>query len=46
MAERTSTCDPHIEREILQVYLYVPRVLVSSVTARGADLMKMGRRNQ
>lgn len=27
MAERTSTCDPHIARENLQVYLYVPWVL-------------------
>ena len=27
MAERTSSCDLHIEWETLQIYLYVPRVL-------------------
>jgi hypothetical protein len=41
MAEGTSTCDPCTERKTLQVYLYVPPVLVSSVTASGADWMKM-----
>ena len=34
MAERTSTCRPHNERETLQVYLYVPWVL-SFVGGRG-----------
>jgi len=27
MAERTSACDPHMERETLQVHFYVPRAL-------------------
>ena len=49
MEERTSTCDQHIERETLQVYLYVPRGLGfvgdshwSRLTENGDDVSSEG----
>jgi hypothetical protein len=42
MAGRISTCDPHIERETLQVNLYVPRALSFVGAHQGSRLSENG----